>query len=77
MPNRIPAWPPSEGDAVRVRDAGLVGTVTHTKGVHERRFRVKLLPWAAAEDAGDLKTARRSARRASRWYSLYELGPPS
>ena len=43
-------WPPSEGDAVRVKAAGLIGTVIKTKGVYEARFRVRVLPrlWPTA-----------------------------
>ena len=70
-------WSPSEGDAVRLKDSGLVGTVIKTKGVHEARFRVSVRPPTADRDAVALKRARAAARRASRWYGLDELEPPS
>lgn len=69
-------WPPSEGDAVQVTEAGLVGTVVKTKGVYAVRFRVRVPPPAAAGDAATLKRARAAARSASRWYGLDELAPP-
>jgi hypothetical protein len=67
------AWPPKEGDSVRVKDAGLVGTVTKTKGVHEARFRVQVPPPTTATDVVDLKRQKAAARSASRWYGLDEL----
>jgi hypothetical protein len=70
-------WPPGEGDSVRVKDAGLVGTVIKTKGVHEARFRVQVLPPAATGDARAVKRDRAAARSASRWYGLDELEAPS
>ena len=70
-------WPPSEGDSVMVKDAGLVGTVIKTKGVHEARFRVSVPSPTADRDAVALKRARAAARRASRWYGLDELEAPS
>jgi hypothetical protein len=70
-------WPPSEGDSVRVKDAGLVGTVIKTKGVYEARFRVRVLPPTSARDALALKRERAAARAASRWYGLDELESPS
>jgi hypothetical protein len=70
-------WPPSEGDTVRVKDVGLVGTVIKTKGVYEARFRVHVLPPTEAGNAVALKRARAAARSASRWYGLDELEPPS
>ena len=70
-------WPPVEGDSVRVKDAGLVGTVIKTKGVYEARFRVRVLPPTTARDALALRQARAAARSASRWYGLDELESPS
>ena len=70
-------WPPSEGDSVRVRDAGLIGTVIKTKGVYEARFRVRVVPPTEGEDAAALKRARAAARLASRWYGLDDLAPPA
>ena len=70
-------WPPCEGDAVRLKDSGLVGTMIQTKGVYEARFRVKVSPPTADGDVAALKRARAAARRASRWYGLDELEPPS
>lgn len=66
-------WPPVEGDSVRVKDAGLVGTVIKTKGVYEARFRVRVAPPTTARDAIALKRERAAARAASRWYGLAEL----
>ena len=77
MPHPRSPWSPSEGDAVRLKDGGLIGTVIQTKGVYEARFRVKVPPLTAGRDAGALKRARAAARRASRWYGLDELEPPS
>ena len=70
-------WSPREGDAVRLKDSGLVGTVIKTKGVHEARFRVSVPPPTADRDVVALKRARAASRRASRWYGLDELEPPS
>jgi hypothetical protein len=70
-------WPPNEGDSVRVKDAGLVGTVIKTKGVYEARFRVRVSPPETARDALALKRERAAARAASRWYGLDELESPS
>ncbi len=70
-------WPPDEGDTVRVKEAGLVGTVIKAKGVYERRFRLKVPPPALGDDAAALKRARAASTRASRWYGLDELEPPS
>jgi hypothetical protein len=70
-------WPPTEGDTVRVKDAGLVGTVVKTKGVHEARFHVRV---PAPTSTGDIRTQKReraAARSASRWYGLDELESPS
>ena len=77
MPHPRAAWSPSEGDAVRLKDSGLVGSVIRTKGVYEARFRVKVSPPTADGDVAALKRARAAARRASRWYGLDELEPPS
>ena len=77
MENPTSHWPPTEGDSVRVKDAGLVGTVIKTKGVHEARFRVRVLPPTTATDAVTLKRQRAAARSASRWYGLDELESPS
>jgi hypothetical protein len=77
MQHPTPSWSPNEGDTVRVKADGLVGTVIQTKGVYEARFRVKALPPTTAGDARALKRAREAARRASRWYGLDELEPPS
>jgi hypothetical protein len=73
MKNATSHWPPKDGDRVRVRDAGLVGTVIKTKGVYEARFRVQVLPPTTARDALTLKRERAAARSASRWYGLDEL----
>jgi hypothetical protein len=70
-------WPPREGDSVMVKDAGLVGTVIKTKGVHEARFRVLVPPPTEASSAIALKRDRAAARSASRWYGLTELESPS
>ena len=70
-------WPPREGDSVMVRDAGLVGTVIKTKGVHEARFRVLVPPPTEASSPVVLKRERAAARLASRWYGLNELESPS
>jgi hypothetical protein len=70
-------WPPNDGDAVLVKDAGLVGTIIKSKGVHELRFRVHVTPPTTAADAVALKRARSAARSASRWYGLDELEPSS
>jgi hypothetical protein len=70
-------WPPKEGDSVRVKDAGLVGTVIKTKGVHEARFRVLVPAPTEASSAIILKRDRMAARSASRWYGLDELESPS
>jgi len=71
------SWSPSEGDTVRLKDSGLVGTVIQTKGVYEARFRVKVPSPTAGGAAVPLKRARAAARRASRWYGLDELEPLS
>jgi len=76
MPHPRSPWSPSEGDSVRLRDGGLVGTVIQTKGVYQARFRVKVSPPTGDGDAAALKRARAEARRASRWYGLDELEPP-
>ena len=70
-------WPPREGDSVIVKDAGLVGTVIKTKGVHEARFRVLVPPPTEASSPTDLKRDKAAARSASRWYGLDELEAPS
>jgi hypothetical protein len=70
-------WPPREGDSVFVKDAGLVGTVIKTKGVHETRFRVLVPPPTDAGDAIALRRDKAAARSASRWYGLDELELPS
>jgi hypothetical protein len=77
MPHPTPDWPLSEGDAARVKDSGLLGTVIQTKGVYERRFRLNVPPPATGGDAARLKRDRAAATRASRWYGLDELEPPS
>ena len=77
MRNPTSTWPPVEGDSVRVKDAGLVGTVIKTKGVYESRFRVLVVPPTTARDAIALKRERAAARAASRWYGLDELESPS
>lgn len=66
-------WPPKEGDSVRVKDAGLVGTVIKTKGVYEARFRVQVPLPSTANDVMALRRERAAARSASRWYGLDEL----
>jgi hypothetical protein len=77
MKKPIVSWPPSEGDSVMVKDAGLVGTVMKTKGFHEARFRVLVPPPTEASDPVALKRERAAARLASRWYGLSELEAPS
>ena len=77
MNNITPTWPPSEGDRVMVKDAGLVGTVVKTKGVYETRFRVLVPPPAEASSPVALRQERAAARLASRWYGLDELESPS
>jgi hypothetical protein len=77
MNNPASHWPPTEGDSVRVKDAGLVGTVIKTKGVYEARFRVRVSPPTTARDPLALKRERAAARSASRWYGLDELESPS
>ena len=76
MPSSSTPWPPREGDTVRLKEAGLLGTVIKTKGVYEARFRVRVVPPAEGEDAVALKQARAAARLASRWYGLDDLAPP-
>lgn len=71
------AWSPREGDRVMVKDAGLVGTVIKTKGVHEARFRVLVPPPTEGRDPIALKREKAAARAASRWYGLDELASPS
>ena len=71
---RLSTWPPQVGDTVRIKDAQVNGTVTHTKGVSGTRFRI--LVTASARDMTRSAIAeRRLARRASRWYGLEELDP--
>lgn len=77
MKHSTSQWPPAEGDSVRVKDVGLVGTVIKTKGVYEARFRVLIPPPTTASDALALKRERAAARSASRWYGLDELESPS
>jgi hypothetical protein len=77
MKKPSPPWPPREGDSVMVKDAGLVGTVIKTKGVHEARFRVLVPPPTEASSPVVLKRERAAARLASRWYGLNELESPS
>ena len=77
MKNPTASWPPGEGDRVRVKDAGLVGTVIKTKGVHEARFRILVPPPTEASSAVALKRERAAARSASRWYGLDEIELPS
>lgn len=77
MSNATDAWPPKEGDSVRVKSTGLVGTVTKTKGVYEARFRVQVPPPTTATDVLDLKRQKAAARSASRWYGLDELESPA
>ena len=76
MPSSSAPWPPREGDAVRVKEVGLLGTVIKTKGVHEARFRVRVVPPTEGGDASALKRARAAARSASRWYGLDDLAQP-
>jgi hypothetical protein len=66
-------WEPVSGDTVRLKDSGLIGTVIQAKGVHERRFRVKVPRPEAGGDAAAMKRATAAATRASRWYGLDEL----
>ena len=70
-------WEPVSGDTIRLKDSGLLGTVIQTKGVHERRFRVKVPRPTASGDAAAMKRAVAAATRASRWYGLDELESPS
>lgn len=77
MKKPIATWPPREGDNVMVKDAGLVGAVIKTKGVHEARFRVMVPPPTEASDPIALKREKAAARLASRWYGLDELETPS
>jgi hypothetical protein len=77
MKKPIATWPPREGDSVMVKDAGLVGAVIKTKGVHEARFRVMVPPPTEASDPIALKREKAAARLASRWYGLDELETPS
>jgi hypothetical protein len=73
---RSSPWSPVVGDAVLVRDCRLAGTVIQTTGVHEARIRVSV----ATDATGTGREAvaeRQAARRASRWYGLDELEPPS
>ncbi len=76
MPNSSAPWPPKEGDSVRVKEVGLLGTVIKIKGVYETRFRVRVVPPTENGDANALKRARAAARLASRWYGLDELAQP-
>ena len=69
-------WPPKEGDSVLVKDAGLVGTVIKTKGVHEARFRVLVPPPTEPSSPIAMKREKAAARLASRWYGLDELESP-
>ena len=69
-------WPPREGDTVRLKGTGLLGTVIKTKGVYEARFRVRVVRPTEGGDAVALKRARAAARLASRWYGLDDLAPP-
>jgi hypothetical protein len=73
---RSAPWSPAVGDAVVIKDCDLAGTVMQTKGVYETRFRVSVTSSAVGlgRQAAD---ERRAARRASRWYGLDELKPPS
>jgi hypothetical protein len=70
-------WPPRAGDTARVKATQHVGTVIQTKGVHEARFRLRVPPSTTGTDAAAQKRANAMARRASRWYGLDELEPPS
>jgi hypothetical protein len=76
MPSSTVPWPPKEGDAVRLKEVGFLGTVIKTKGVHEARFRVRVELPTEGGDAAALKRARADARLASRWYGLDDLAPP-
>jgi hypothetical protein len=75
MPSASTPWPPREGDPVRLKGTGLLGTVAKTKGVHEARFRVRVEPPTEDREPVALKRARAAARRASRWYGLDDLAP--
>jgi hypothetical protein len=77
MPSSSPPWRPREGDAVRVREVGFLGTVVKTKGVYEARFKVRVEPPTEGGDASAQKRARAVARSASRWYGLDDLAPPA
>ena len=76
MPSSSTPWPPREGAAVRLKEAGFLGTVVKTKGVYEARFKVQVEPPTESTDAVALKRARAAARAASRWYGLDDLAPP-
>jgi hypothetical protein len=76
MPSTSTLWPPREGDTVQLKGTGLLGTVAKTKGVHEARFKVQVVPPTEGGDAVALKRARAAARLASRWYGLDDLAPP-
>ena len=73
MESSTSVWTPNEGDTVRVKGVGLLGTVIKAKGVYERRFRLKVSPPALGNDPAAQKRARAAATRASRWYGLDEL----
>ena len=51
-------WPPREGDAVRIKEVGLVGTVIKTKGVYEARFHLKISPPTAGGRSDSPKTSQ-------------------
>jgi hypothetical protein len=76
MPSSSTPWLPREGDTVRLKGTGLLGTVAKTKGVYEARFKVRVMPPTEGGDPIALKRARAAARLASRWYGLDDLAPP-
>ena len=77
MPTSSTPWPPREGDTVRLKGTGLLGSVAKTKGVYEARFKVRVVPPTEGDDPVALKRARAAARRATRWYGLDDLEPPA
>ena len=69
-------WPPRLGDATRVKETGLIGTVVRLKGTRTPRFYVETMPRAANE--GATPPGRSTVPRARRlWYGLDELEPLS
>ena len=65
MQNPDAPWPPRVGDVARLKATGRLGTVVRLKGVHDRRFRLEMLP------------APKTPKARTEWYGLDELEPPS